>query len=305
MSEKLFTLSNTSLTDAEQQSFKDYAIDAGNSFIAGKVTSAVSKETSKIMKTSGIQAVSDLASIGLGAAGTVFATASQINPEVINTIAQKIISDATMILTKETSKIIGNYINNHTREIAAFPSNVNAYAMSYFNEHKESVGDVLKRLLESSESRLEKENEKNEKNNQKKFLNNMKKTMNTINSYVTSYANNITNILIDITSYMEQGPDIISDQVNKALTNAKQQVQKQVDKQWKEHDKQMYEDKIESLGTAIGEKMVSVYNKQLEQAQKKLLEKTEKQKSKASIKIASLKLKLLSNIASKTGVYAG
>ena len=102
MSEQLFKFSETSLSDAEKQSFKDYAIDAGNSFIAGKVTSAVSNKTKDITNLSSIRATTDLAAIGLGAAGTI----SQINPELINTIAQKIISDATMILTKETTKIL-------------------------------------------------------------------------------------------------------------------------------------------------------------------------------------------------------
>lgn len=301
MSEQLFKFSETSLSDAEKQSFKDYAIDAGNSFIAGKVTSAVSNTTKDITNLSSIRATTDLAAIGLGAAGTI----SQINPELINTIAQKIISDATMILTKETTKILGNYINKHTTEISRFPSAVSSYAFSYFNDNKKSIGDILKTLKESAESRLKKENEKNEKNNQKKFLDDMKKTMNKVNSTVTSYVNNITNVLTDITSYMEQGPDIISDQINKALVNAKRQVQKTVDKQWNEHDKQAYEDKIESLGTTIGQRMLGVYNNQLEQAQKILLEKSETKKAKAAIKLVSLKLKLLSNIASKTGLYAG
>jgi F0F1-type ATP synthase membrane subunit b/b' len=105
-----------------------------------------------------------------------------------------------------------------------------------------------------------------------------------------------------VTSYIENGPEWVTNQLDKQIKSLLEDVNSAIDKQWQK-DKEVYDSKAQSLGEKLGQEMTEKYNDALQKAQKKGIEKINKTKTKASLKLCSSKAKAASLIASKTGIY--
>ena len=284
------------------EELESVAIDAGTSFLSGKVTSTVFKATTTdIGKTATTVGTAGLGAYEVGRG--LYDDFSQNGEEIITTLSQVLISKATEVLTKEVAKATTDYMIKHAQEITKFPQNVASYAMDYFNANKISVSDVLKTLKEAGEKRLEEQNIKDEKKSledaKNKKQKDAKKLLDDVNKYVTK----ATSYISMVTSYIQNGPDWVVDQLDKQIESVVNQVKKNLDKQWAEKDLPEYRERARNIGETQGKRLVNKYNKALSETQKRALEKIEQSKSKAMTKLLSVKAKAASLIASKTGIY--
>lgn len=269
----------------------------GQSFISNKVSSA----TASIVSSKTGQTLVNGTATALGTA--VFGTQLVKNsPEILTTLAVQITSEAINVLSGEVAKLVGVYVGNHVNAITTWPAKVQSYAMAYFNTYKMSVGDVLKNLLEAAEDRSKKESEKNKESKMSKFISNMKTKMNSVTSSINEYVSIGTSYIQMVTSYIANGPDWVTDQIDKQLGNLCETAETAVNKQW-EKDKNIYNESAKNTGDAIGAEMVERYNKTLQKSQEKLLKKIENNKKIALAKAAALLGKNKTKIASMTGIY--
>ena len=269
----------------------------GQSFIANKVSSA----TASIVSSKTGQTLVNGTATALGTA--VFGTQLVKNsPEILTTLAVQITSEAINVLSGEVAKLVGVYVGNHVNAITTWPAKVQSYAMAYFNTYKMSVGDVLKNLLEAAEDRSKNESEKNKESKMSKFISDMKTKMNSVTSDINKYVSIGTSYIQMVTSYIANGPDWVTNQIDKQLGNLCETAETAVNKQW-EKDKNMYNESAKNTGDAIGVEMVERFNKTLQKSQEKLLKKIENNKKIAAAKAAALLGKNKTKIASMTGIY--
>lgn len=269
----------------------------GQSFISNKVSSA----TASIVSSKTGQTLVNGTATALGTA--VFgAQLVKNSPEILTTLAVQITSEAINVLSGEVAKLVGVYVGNHVNAITTWPAKVQSYAMAYFNTYKMSVGDVLKNLLEAAEDRSKKESEKNKESKMSKFISNMKTKMNSVTSDINEYVSIGTSYIQMVTSYIANGPDWVTDQIDKQLGNLCETAENAVNKQW-EKDKNIYNESAKNTGDAIGAEMVERYNKTLQKSQEKMLKKIENNKKIALAKAAALLGKNKTKIASMTGIY--
>ena len=130
----------------------------------------------------------------------------------------------------------------------------------------------------------------------------MKTKMNSVTSDINEYVSIGTSYIQMVTSYIANGPDWVTDQIDKQLGNLCETAENAVNKQW-EKDKNMYNESAKNTGDAIGAEMVERYNKTLQKSQEKLLKKIENNKKIALAKAAALLGKNKTKIASMTGIY--
>ena len=126
--------------------------------------------------------------------------------------------------------------------------------------------------------------------------------MNSVTSSINEYVSIGTSYIQMVTSYIANGPDWVTDQIDKQLGNLCETAETAVNKQW-EKDKNIYNESAKSTGDAIGAEMVERYNKTLQKSQEKLLKKIENNKKIALAKAAALLGKNKTKIASMTGIY--
>lgn len=278
---------------------QDLAIDSGQAFLSGQITNVVFKGT----QTQTSQTLIGATAAGLGA----YATGKQIfenKEEIITTLSQEIISQVVTIITKEVTAAGTEYLLRHTKQLASFPKSVTSYAMAYFNANKgEATKEAINAIIKKAEDRSKELSENEKKNKQSEFVNKMKESSANVISKINEYTKVATTYVGMVTSYLENGPEWVSEQVDKQIASVIDNVKKNIDDQWNNKDLPAYQEKIESLGTDLGEEMVKQYLNALEKTQKLAMEKIEKTKSKALLKILQAKGIAASKIASLTGVY--
>lgn len=275
------------------------ALDSGAAFLSGKVTNVAFKAT----QTESGQQLTGIAAGTVGIAAIGLETINN-SEEIITTLSQDIISESVKIVTREVGRETSQYLLNHAKQLTAFPKNVLSYATTYFMEHKgEADKEALNSIIKSSEIRTKELNEQNKSNKQSEFINNIKTKSSEVIENVNQFVSYATTYMNMITSYLENGPDWVSNQVDKQIDGIVKNVRKNLDDQWNNKDLPAYQEKIESLGTSMGEEMVKKYLNSVTLAQKKAMELIEKTKSKALLKVLQAKATAASKIASLTGVY--
>ena len=223
-------------------------------------------------------------------------------PEILITLSQKLITQATTTITKESTKLITDYVNKHIKATMKWPVNVQSYAMAYFNAYKMSVGDILKLLNESSEDRAEKHAEESKKKKMSKFIDNMKTQMNNVKDKIDKYAKEGTSYIQMVTSYLQNGEDWVTEQLDKQIGNLVGKVKTEIDKQWAK-DEALYNKTAKATGDEIGKKMVEKYNKSLQKAQDKQIKQMQKMKAKALAQAKAALGAAKCQLASLLGIY--
>ena len=285
------------LGDDGVEILKENAIDAGQAFLTGGVTNAMSSVGSSKAVSSVINATST--GLGVAAFGKQLYDSA---PDILTTLGSQIATEAVSILTAEGTKLISEYTANHVAACASFPSQVSSYAISYFNDHKMPVEDVVKKLTESAEQSTDNAVEEQKKKSMSEFVGNMKSKMGEFTNKVSDFISTGSSYVQMITSYISNGPDWVVDQMDKQLSNLCDNANKIVTKQW-EKDKESYSKTAKNMGESIGADMVAKFNAELTKAQKKQLLKIERQKHKVNAKTIAALGKAKAQIASLTGVY--
>lgn len=283
--------------------------------VLSKGTNKLSSLNTKLMNTTAMQdvnavigaagnvtaALTPAASLGLGAYSYGNEMIKNM-PQMVTSLAMLITNKVIEVLSKEITKKGTEYLTNHLKAIQTLPMKVQSYAMAYFNANKMSIGDALKKLLETSEDRKEKKNKEKNSKNLNSFISKCQEKSQNFISYINKYTDMGISYINMVTAYMQNGSEWITEQLDKQMCNLVDMVTEQVNKQWAK-DKELYDEKIESLGEALGSEMVKVYDKNVENAQKKLQEKIEKNKKKATIKLSVTKAKAASKLGSMLGMY--
>ena len=300
MGKGFFSIDNLKgLGEDKFNQLQDLAIDSGQAFLSGQITNVVFKST----QNQTTQNLIGAAATGFGA----YATGKQMfenREEIITTLSQEIISQVVTIITKEVTAAGSEYLLRHTKQLASFPKNVTSYALSYFNANKgEANKEAINAIIKKAEDRSKELSETEKKNKQSEFVNKMKESSANVISKINEYSKVATTYVGMVTSYLENGPEWVSEQVDKQIASVVDNVKKNIDDQWNNKDLPAYQEKIESLGTDLGEEMIKQYLNALEKTQKLAMEKIEKTKSKALLKILQAKGIAASKIASLTGVY--
>lgn len=298
--EKLFTVDTIKDTIGEN-SFKlleQHAINAGANFLNGKVTNA----TTKVMSNSSVQNAEAMISGGLGA--TVSALEMYDNIDIIiGNLTKQIVDKAINIITKQVTSIASDFIAKNALAISNWPKNVSQKSLNVFNQNKKDIGEIIAALTQTSESQLEEQENQSNANDTAEVTKKSKKNIEDINKTITETVSNATREINKVSDYIENGPDMLADFIDKLINEQIQKGTKELNNVWIKA-KKFYSDSEDECAEKTGLMMARKYNKALENAQKKLLEKTEKQKSKLSIKLSTVKVKAIQAIAAKTGFTA-
>lgn len=271
--------------------------DGGLSLLSGQITQAAYNVT----QLDQMQGLTNIAAGGMGMYGMGMELVSNA-PEIITTLSTTIISKVTEVVTQEMTEMATSYLAKHAQYALTFPQQITSYAMSYFNAHKMSIGEILKSLNNSSEGRQEQENEKANEKSKSNFMSKINKNSKTFIDKMNGFVEIGTAYIGMVMSYIQNGPEWVVNEVDKQIGELVEGAQKEIDKQW-EKDKNTYDAKAKLLGDKLGAEMVTKYNNALMAAQKKSKEKLDKQKKKATNQLTALKAKAASQLGALLGTY--
>ena len=230
------------------------AINAGQSFLAGKVTSTFSS----IKNDEGVQALTNAATTGIGLYSTV--SEGVKNVEVAATsLASELANYATEAITTETAKIITNFVNKHIDAVTGIPKGIVDVSLSYFNEQKLSIGDFLKEFVTDQEKIDAQNVQKAELERKTNFITNMKDKYMKNKSKISAAVDVGLSYVNLVTSYIEQGPQWVESKIDEGVEFCVSYIQKGADKQW-EIDKNAIDDFIKTEGENVGQRMADEYN---------------------------------------------
>lgn len=223
-------------------------------------------------------------------------------PQIITTLSMSLVSKATEVITNEVAKLTTDYLQKHAQAIMLFPTQISSYSMAYFNANKMSIADALKAMTQSNEDRQEKSNEENNKKSKTEFINNIQEKSQEFIGTVNDYVKTGTSYISMVTAYIQNGPEWVSNQLDKQIGKLVEGAKEQIDKRW-EKDKEQYDIKAKAIGDKIGEEMAAKYNNAIKETQKASQEKIKKAKAKVTIQLFTVKAKAASQLGSLLGIY--
>ena len=269
-----------------------------------QTTLSALKNSASGLQQTGKQAfatATNLTALGLG----TYATGKELlssAPDVIMTLSQAIISKVMEVVTERVTEMAMGYLSKHAQAAMKFPMQIQSYAMAYFNANKLSIGDILKSLNDSSEGRQEKKNEENNKKGLSNFMNKINNKSKKFIDKINKFSDKATSYIGMVTAYIQNGPEWVTNEVDKQIGELVGSAQKEIDKQWAK-DKAAYDAKAKLLGDKLGKEMTAKFNNALMKAQKNQLEKMEKIKKKAKSKVVATTAKAASKLGSMLGMY--
>lgn len=272
------------------------AINAGQSFLAGKVTSTFSS----IKNDEDVQALTNAATTGIGLYSTISEGVKNIDI-VTTSLVSELANHAMEAITKETVKIITDFVDKHVDAVTGIPKGIVDVSLSHFNEKKVSLGDVLK-VFVTDQEKIDALNIKNAEIERKtKFITNIKDKYMKNKSKISSAINVGLSYINLVTSYIEQGPQWVESKMDEGVEFCVSYIQKGADKQW-EIDKKAIDDFIKAEGENVGQRMADEFNTILMREAKKIVTNKEKEIQKLITKANTLLQKAKLTIMSLTGI---
>jgi len=273
------------------------AINAGQSFLAGKVTSTFTK----IAEDEGVQALTNAASTGIGLYSTISNLADGGIESALTGVASELTNKITEAIAKQGVEIAADFVNKHINAITSVPKDIAERSLAYFNSNKLSITDLIKEFITPQELEIEKQTLSNEANDQKNFITDMKEKYMKNRSYITSFINNGISYINLITSYMQQGPEWVESKAEEGVKAVTSQIQKAADKQW-DNDKKAIDKFSQSRAEQIGQRMADGFNNILRNQAHKLTGEKEKLIQKLVTKASTILQKAKLKIMSLTGI---
>ena len=300
--------SPTEIAELERQAAELNTSDENVSTLSSKKSKlAESKELVKQGINAAKQITGQAANVMAGGAAAYGMTRGIIDntanlPQIITTLSMSLVSKATEVITNEVAKLTTDYLQKHAQAIMLFPTQISSYSMAYFNANKMSVADALKAMTQSNEDRQEKSNEENNKKSKTEFINNIQEKSQEFIGTVNDYVKTGTSYISMVTAYIQNGPEWVSNQLDKQIGKLVEGAKEQIDKRW-EKDKEQYDIKAKAIGDKIGEEMAAKYNNAIKETQKASQEKIKKAKAKVTIQLFTVKAKAASQLGSLLGMY--
>ena len=246
--------------------------------------------------------------------GSGVAVASIVNNAGdISKAGEQITAAAIAAVANKTTEIIGEYSTKFVSLPLSIPSKITQYTTERFNKTdndkdengnkydpvKKSLGDALKLFNTNSEELNENEdNIRNEINNNKTIDNAKKKAQEFIVS-ANKIIEKSNEAIGKIMEHSAEGVDWLQKNIDKEISRAESNIKDNLENGLKtiSKDIDLY---CKNEGNKIGSKLVSKYNKLLEEQAKDIVDKKNKAESKAKIKanasIQKAKLKIFALI---------
>lgn len=272
------------------------AINAGQSFLAGKVTSTFSS----LKNDEGVQALTNATTTGIG----LYSTVSEVvkNAEVAATsLVSELANYATEAITTEASKIVTDFVNKHIDAVTSIPKGIIDTSLTYFNENKLSIGDLSKTFITDQEKINAQNIQKNEEERKTNFITDMKDKYMKNRSKISAAVDIGLSYVNLVTSYIEQGPQWVESKIDEGVEFCVSYIQKCADKQW-EIDKKAIDDFIKNEGETVGKRMADEYNTILTKEAQKIVTNKEKEIQKLLTKANTLLQKAKLVIMALTGI---
>lgn len=272
------------------------AINAGQSFLAGKATSTFSK----VMESEDMRALTNAATAGMGLYSMSVDLAKNFEA-VGTTLVSTLINHGTEAIMHNVTDIAVDFVEKHVSAVTAIPGDIAKNSLAYFNSYKLSLGDLLKEFIVPIEIAIEEQSVKSEESKQLKFINDIKDKYMKNRTAILNAAETGVSYMNMITSYVEQGPEWVENKIDECIGACVEGVQKVADEQW-DIDKKKIDAFVQHTSEEVGSKLVEKYNNILRTQAKKLTDKKQKEIQKlvtdAHTKLQKVKLKIMA----KTGI---
>lgn len=277
---------------------KNMAIDSGENFLSGKIQTSLTKSISSITTSQKAYVQNTLTTLtNLGDNYTTVANSIETKGQLLLDYCNNITQWVTKEIVQQATKLVAD---RGTKLLNVTASDITTPALKYFNEHKMSAADVLKSLTETNESIID--NYKSDMDKEpNKFITKIKTKYEKIKPVLQKISTKSTEYIGYVSKYMEEGPDFVSDIINKQMNYLVDEGSYFINKEFDQAE-QWKKEKIKDLSKSLGETMTQKYNTALQKSQKVLLDKkqdiVEKSKTSAKVKIN----KAVSSLAAKIGL---
>lgn len=277
---------------------EDVAIDKGAAFLDGQITSVMHKAMSSDLSVSLI----NTASLGTGIAVTGSKLLnSKESLGMLQELTTSIITVAMDTATSEIGKITGKIAAKATSLPLSIPGKIYDYTMSTFNERKKSFGEILKEVMTDQESLIDEDAEKQNAKAKNAALEKITKGLNKAKDFVEENMGKLNECLTKTATYIEEGPDMLSNEIDKVLTNQIKAVNKAVDGVISDIESST-DSMCKAQGEKIGGRMADTYNETLTKQAKMQLAKQKTLISKAKTMALKAKQAAILQVMSLTGV---
>lgn len=274
------------------------AINAGQSFLAGKVTNAFSL----LMEDEGMKAMTNAAASGIGLYSTVSQVFENDNYEsIIESLSADLLNKATESITKGVSEVAVDFVNKHVDAITRVPKDIVSNSLAYFNSYKLSITDIIKEYIVPKEYQTKIEIEAAETNKKATFINKMKDKYMENRSYIVEGINTGLSYVNLVMSYIGQGPEWVESKMDKGIGWCVEQAQNKANEQWK-IDKENIDKFVKNTSDEIGSRMTEEYNNILRKQAQKIIAEKEKEIQKLVTKAITLLQKSKLQIMAKIGI---
>lgn len=277
---------------------KNMAIDSGENFLSGKIQTSLTKSISSITTSQKAYVQNTLTTLtNLGDNYTTVANSIETKGQLLLDYCNNITQWVTKEIVQQATKLVAD---RGTKLLNVTASDITTPALKYFNEHKMSAADALKSLIETNESIID--NYKSDMDKEpNKFITKIKTKYEKIKPVLQKISTKSTEYIGYVSKYMEEGPDFVSDIINKQMNYLVDEGSYFINKEFDQAE-QWKKEKIKDLSKSLGETMTQKYNTALQKSQKVLLDKkqdvVEKLKISAKVKIN----KAVSSLAAKIGL---
>lgn len=277
---------------------KNMAIDSGENFLSGKIQTSLTKSISSITTSQKAYVQNTLTTLtNLGDNYTTVANSIETKGQLLLDYCNNITQWVTKEIVQQATKLVAD---RGTKLLNVTASDITTPALKYFNEHKMSAADALKSLTETNESIID--NYKSDMDKEpNKFITKIKTKYEKIKPVLQKISTKSTEYIGYVSKYMEEGPDFVSDIINKQINYLVDEGSYFINKEFDQAE-QWKKEKIKDLSKSLGETMTQKYNTALQKSQKVLLDKkqdvVEKLKISAKVKIN----KAVSSLAAKIGL---
>lgn len=277
---------------------KNMAIDSGENFLSGKIQTSLTKSISSITTSQKAYVQNTLTTLtNLGDNYTTVANSIETKGQLLLDYCNNITQWVTKEIVQQATKLVAD---RGTKLLNVTASDITTPALKYFNEHKMSAADALKSLIETNESIID--NYKSDMDKEpNKFITKIKTKYEKIKPVLQKISTKSTEYIGYVSKYMEEGPDFVSDIINKQMNYLVDEGSYFINKEFDQAE-QWKKEKIKDLSKSLGETMTQKYNTALQKSQKVLLDKkqdiVEKSKTSAKVKIN----KAVSSLAAKIGL---
>lgn len=273
---------------------EQYALDSGQNFLTGQVTSNFLKLDSNESFHNTLSATTNV--IGGYAVLTNYSG-------MLASVAEQIVTGTTKVIVEKSAEIVGKAVGDMTKLVTVTaPKMVIEYTMKSFNSNKLSFSDIFAELTKDSEDITEDNDAKIESSTTKNMVSSVNGKISNIQKSIDNVTKDVNKYAKMINSYLTEGPDWVVTQIDRLATSKIEEVQKLADEQTK-HIEDDVTKWCKHTGDEQGKKLADKYNTQVKKNALKALSKQKASISKLKSKANSAKQKAILKIMALTGIY--